>query len=314
MAEAVTKEWLEQTWEQVKNWGRWGDDDERGALNLITPERRAAAGTLIESGQAVSCAFDLWSEPGPDNPYPAQHHMLLAGDAADHNPLPGFEQTTDWLGIACHGFAVSHLDALCHVFVRGQMYNGFPATAVKSSVGGERNSVMAGASGISGRGILLDIPRLRNVDWIEPSEPIMPGELNDAEAAAGVEVGPGDICIIATGRARRRRMEGPQPMTAGIAGLHATAIPWIRERDVAVLGSDGVSDNFGLGAPIIDGWPSPLHQQCLAGMGVHLLDNLDLFELADVCAAHNRWEFFLTVAPLRLPGGTGSAVNPIAVF
>ncbi len=314
MADAVTHEWLDQTWEQVKNWGRWGEDDERGALNLITPERRSAAGALIDSGQTVSCAFDLSADSSPGNPNPVLHHMLMAGDSADHDPMPGFQQTSDWLGIACHGIAVSHLDALCHVFVRGQMYNGFPGSAVKTTVGGEHNSVMAGAGGICGRGVLLDIPRQRGVDWIDPTEPIMPAELDRAEADAGMEVGPGDICIIATGRARRRHAEGPQPMSDGIAGLHATAIPWIRERDVAVLGSDGVSDNFGPGVPMLDGWSLPLHQHCLAGMGVHLLDNLDLVELAGACADHNRWEFFLTVSPLRLPGGTGCAVNPIAVF
>jgi hypothetical protein len=153
MAETLTPQALERMFESVKNWGRWGRD-ERGALNYITPARRESAARLVRDGEAVSCALELPVLPGPDNPNPAQHHMVLGGDAPEGSGIPHLEVSLDYIGIACHGMATSHIDALCHVFVKGQMYNGFPAGDVKSN-GAERNSIMAARDGIVGRGILL---------------------------------------------------------------------------------------------------------------------------------------------------------------
>src|SRR5437868_655156 len=115
--EQLDAEWYATTFEQVKNWGRWGPDDERGTLNLLTRERTAAAMAQVRSGRAIGCAFDLEKHPGPDNPYPAHHYMIGAGDAGRHSRVPGFEQSTDYFGVACHGLNVTHLDALCHIFV-----------------------------------------------------------------------------------------------------------------------------------------------------------------------------------------------------
>jgi kynurenine formamidase len=310
-ADTLDPAWFASTYEQVKNWGRWGPDDQLGALNLITPERRAAATALVRDGRAISLAFDLETAPGPDNPWPAQHHMLNAGDARHYEDLPGFEQTTCYLGVACHGMAVSHIDALCHIFVDGLMWNGRPADEVLST-GAVRNGIGAVAAGICGRGVLLDVPRQHGVDWLDPSTRITPADLEECEAAAGVAVGPGDILVISTGRARRRHAEGAGIIMEGFPGLHPTCLPWLRERDVAALGSDGISDV--LGAPGITPWPMPIHQIGISAIGLHLLDNLDLTTLADTCAEVGRWAFLLTIAPLRIPKGTGCAVNPIAVF
>jgi hypothetical protein len=134
-ADTLDAAWFAATYEQVKNWGRWGPDDEMGALNLITPERRAAATALVTDGRALSLAFDLETVPGPDNPEPVHHHMLNAGDARHFEMLPGFEQTTCYLGVACHGMAVSHIDALCHIFVNGLMWNGRPAASTRRPMG-----------------------------------------------------------------------------------------------------------------------------------------------------------------------------------
>src|SRR5262249_37169435 len=141
---------------------------------------------------------------------------------------------------------------------------------------------------------------------------ITPADLEACEAAAGVTVGPGDVLVISTGRARRRHAEGAGIITQGFPGLHPTCLPWLRERDVAALGSDGISDV--LGAPGVTPWPMPIHQIGISAIGLHLLDNLDLTTLADTCAELGRWAFLLTIAPLRIPKGTGCAVNPIAVF
>jgi kynurenine formamidase len=304
---------MRDIFEKVKNWGRWGSEDQRGALNLITAEKRAAAAALVRSGETVSCARELPVAPSPENPTPALHFMARAGDACAIEGTGGLEACMDFVGVAFHGMAVSHIDALCHVLVEGRMYNGRPASAVKST-GAEAGSILAAAGGgIVGRGVLLDVPRLRGVPWLEGDDCVAPEELVAAEEGAGLRVGEGDILLVSTGRDARREARGPwNPNEGGLAGLHPECIPWLRERDVAVLGSDGVSDPLPGNAAA--GWPIPVHQCTLVAMGVHLLDNLALGALADACARHGRWEFLFTVAPLRIAGGTGSPVNPIAVF
>jgi kynurenine formamidase len=302
---------MQKTFEATKNWSRWGAEDEAGALNFITPARRKAAAALVRDGVAVSCARELPVEPSVENPHPAQHHMLAAGDVAE-SLVPGVGATMDYIGVAFHGMATSHIDALCHIAVEGKLYNGYSVHEVKSN-GARRGSIMVARDGISGRGVLLDLPRLRGASWLEPGDAILPDELERAEAAAGLRVGEGDLLLIATGRDARRAARGPwSPNVEGLAGLDARCVPWLHERRIAVLGSDGVSDR--LPASGIPGWPLPLHQCCLVAMGVHLLDNLALAELAAACAQRQRWEFLLTVAPLRVAGGTGSPVNPIALF
>jgi kynurenine formamidase len=313
MAEDVTREWLERVFEQVKNWGRWGPDDQLGALNFSTPERRAEAARLVRDGELVSLALDLAVEPAADNPVPAQHMMVAAGDARTSEHMAGLEMSLDFFGVACHGSAISHIDALCHVFVDGKMYNGRDASEVRST-GALRNAIgPAAEAGIAGRGVLLDIPRLRGVPWLELHDRISPGELLAAEREQEVSVREGDLLLVSTGRQARRAARGPWVVTeAGMAGLLPTCIPFLHERRIAVLGSDGFSDP--VGDPPIQGWPVPVHQCCLVAMGVHLLDNLDLRALSATCAKRRRWDFFLVVQPLRIARGTGSPVNPVAIF
>ena len=312
MAESFTVEYVARAFEDVKNWGKWGSDDERGALNYITEKKRAAAAALISDGAQVSCALDFPVEPSPDNPHPAQHMMLVAGDACCNPLAPNPQMSMDFIGISFHGMASSHIDALCHVFVDKQMYNGFLAQDVLST-GATRNSIMAARDGIAGRGVLLDIPRLRGVEWLELGGSISVDDLDAAEKQQGVRVDEGDILLIATGRDARREKHGRwQPVEEGLAGLDPSCISWLHERKIAVLGSDGISDMLpGLG---LNDWMTPIHQCCLVAMGVHLLDNLALADLGAACAERNRWEFFFSVSPLRIAGGTGSPVNPLATF
>lgn len=308
MSGRVAAERAAELFESTKQWGRWGDDDQRGALNLLTAERTAAAATLVRDGTVVSCGRPLPVAPALDNPTPAQHHMLRAGDVL---AARGLQVSADFVGVAFHGMAVSHIDALCHVFVEGRMWNGFPASDV-TSLGARRNSIEPAAAGIVGRGVLLDLPRRRGTRWLEPGDAVGPEELDAACAAQGVEVRPGDILLVSTGRDERRAELGPwDPNQEGLAGLHAECIAWLHERDVAVLGSDGVSDPL---PAEVHAWPMPLHMCLLVGMGVHLLDNLQLGRLATACAAAGRWEFFFTVSALPIGGGTGSPVNPVAIL
>lgn len=306
----ASAERVAEIYETTLQWGRWGDADQRGALNLLTPERVARAAALVRDGLVVPCGRPLPVAPAVDNPNPAQHHMIVAGDVGPLRGAGGLQTALDFVGVAFHGMAVSHVDALSHVFVDGRMWNGFPASDV-TSMGARRNSILA-AGAVAGRGVLLDLPRARGVAWLEPGEVMGPEELASTAAAQGVTVEPGDLLLVSTGRDARRREHGPwDTNTVGLAGLGAECVPWLAERDVAVLGSDGVSDVL----PVHEhAWPMPLHMCLLVGRGVHLLDNLDLSGLTAACAEAGRWEFLFVVAPLQIGGATGSPVNPIAIL
>jgi len=302
-----TTEDLDKMFDALKNWGRWGPDDQRGALNHLTDERRAAAAGLVRSGEAVSLAHDLGTEPSPDNPRPAEHHMLAAGDARDANGIPGYEAARDHIGLDVHGLYTTHVDALSHMFVRGEMYGGRPASDVRSD-GARANTVLSMADGVVGRGVLLDIPRVRGVDHLDAGQLVTVADLEGAEQSEGVRIGPGDVLLVAWGREARAATGNVD----GFAGLHAECLPWIHRREVAVLGSDGISDPMPFaGTPE---WPFPVHQIGITAIGLHLIDNVALARLAERCAAAGRWEFLFTMAPLRIPRGTGCPVNPVAVL
>lgn len=308
---APTRARMDEIFEQVKNWGRWGKDDQAGALNLITDEVRKQAAACIRHGRSVSCAYELAVHPAVDNPHPALHMMIAGGDDCLF-PEIGLETTSDFVGIAFHGMATSHLDALCHVHVDGKMYNGFPGTDVKST-GAKKNSVMCARDGIVSRGVLLDVPRALGRPWLDPGYAITPEELEQAERKQNVRVREGDILLVATGRDARREALGRwHPLEQGLAGLHHECLPWLHRRGIAVLGSDCVSDVVPLQPG--SGWGMPIHQVTLVAMGVHLLDNLFLGDLMKACAELSQYEFLFTVAALRIEGGTGSPVNPIALL
>ncbi len=285
----------------LSNWGRWGPEDERGALNLITPRVAAAAAATVRSGRTVSCARPIDTRASPDNPVPATHVML--GTHADG-------MGSDSLAIAPHGFATSHLDALCHVFHEGRLYNGYDAATVTAG-GAGRLGIHHLRSGIVTRGVLLDVAAARGADALEPGEPVYPEDLEAAEAAAAVSVRAGDALLVRTGRWRWRDEHGPWNAAQILAGLHASCLPWLRERDVAVLGSDGVSDVI---PSLVEGVPLPIHSVGIVAMGLHLMDNLDLERLTVACAQEQRSDFLLAVAPLVVERGTASPVNPLALF
>ncbi len=308
MAEDLTKADVDRMAEELRNWGRWGPEDERGALNLITDEARAAALQLIQDSTVVSCALPLPVLPAPDNFRPVEHHVLRGGDVASRE---GLSFSADYFAIAPHGMATTHLDALCHVFSNGKMYNGFDQSEVRSS-GAMKNSIMSGQDGIVGRGVLLDIPGLKGVDWLEPGTRIQSEDLDAAETRQGVSAGSGDILIIGTGRDARRAAEGAWDFRElGLAGLYADCLPWLRERDIAVLGCDGVSDVMPSG---VEGSIQPIHEVAIAHLGIHIIDNMALDRLATACRERQRYAFAFFVAPLRLERGTASPVNPLAVF
>ena len=299
---------LDAMYEALKNWGRWGPDDQRGALNHLTDARRMAAVGLVRTGESVSLSHDLATEPQPEHPHPVQHHMLASGDARDSNGIPGYEAARDHLALDVHGLLTTHVDALSHMFVRGEMYGGRPASDVRSD-GAVANTVLSMADGVIGRGVLLDVPRALGSPYLGHNEVVTVEDLEVAEYAQGVSVGPGDILLVAWGReARKAATRGFD----GFSGLHAECLPWLQERQVAVLGSDGISDPMPfVGTPE---WPFPVHQIGITAMGLHLIDNVALARLGERCAAVGRWEFLFTMGPLRIAKGTGCPVNPVAVL
>jgi kynurenine formamidase len=285
----------------LSNWGRWGDHDQLGTLHWITPEKRIAAARLVRSGRPVSCSRALPTEPAADNDRPVAHQML--GTAPDGWGGDSFQ-------VASHGYAVSHIDALCHIFHDGRLYNGYPIERVTAH-GTLELSIDALRDGIVSRGVLLDIPALRGTPWLEAGDAILPEDLEQAETAAGLRIEAGDVLFVRTGRWSLRAARGPWNPRERLAGLQASCLPWLSERRIAALGSDGVSDVV---PSQVDGFALPIHSVAIVAMGLHLLDNLDFDALAQACREEGRWEFQLVIAPLILERGTASPVNPIALF
>jgi kynurenine formamidase len=292
-------------YERLRSQAQWGVDDRRGALNHITPTRLAAAAGEVRIGRTVTLAAPL-AGSAPDNPEPAARHMKhLPGECSD---VAGLSFAADQLAMNVHGDVDSHIDALCHVSYGGVLYNGVLPDAVTSQ-GASELSIDDARDGIVGRGVLLDIPRLRGVRWLEPGDHVTAAELA-AAAAQQVHVGPGDLLFVRVGHRRRRDALGPWDVAESRAGLHPEAMEYLAERQVAALGGDGNSDT----APsAVDGVAFPVHVLAINAMGLHLLDYLQFDDLVPVCEAAGRWSLLCVIAPLRLPGATGSPVNPIAV-
>ena len=304
---------LDGIYDAVHNWGRWGPGDERGCLNHLTDEVRAGVGALVRDGASLSLAHDFPVAPSVETPFPALHHMLHSGDCLDAAGVPGYEATADYIGTQVHGLGLTHVDALSHMFVRGRTYNGFGPEEVKSN-GALRNTIMSMADGVVARGVLLDVPAALGLEWLPPTRSVRVEDLLAAEKRQGVELRRGDVVLISTGRdARRAAQQGVlNPFADGLAGLHAECLRLLHEREVAVLGGDGISDHMPF-LPIPN-WPFPIHQIGIVSMGLHLIDNLHLQPFAQACAKRERWAFLFSMSPLRVTRGTGCPANPIATF
>jgi kynurenine formamidase len=300
VSQAEFDRWMKE----LSNWGRWGKDDELGALNLITPAKRKAAAQLVREGMTVSLSHDAETMTAADNPRPFVHEMIAHGQTAD------VTSHSDSFSVAHHGLAHTHMDALCHYFYKDQMYNGIPRSAVTAK-GAGRLSIYRAKGGLFSRGILVDIPRLKGVPYLEPGTPIYPEDFDAWEKYAGIKVEAGDIVLVRTGRWARRADKGPWPAADHLAGMHASSARWLKSRDIAVLGSDSAGEVRPTG---VEGMRGPVHTLILVAMGVPILDNCDLEDVSRAAAERKRWEFLLTTAPLAVPGATGSALNPIAVF
>jgi kynurenine formamidase len=298
----MTAQEFRELFDAVSNWGRWDDRGERGALNHLTPARTAAAARLVRSGTTITLSQPLRTEARLDVPEPADHHMtMLPGD-------DGFAK--DYIGVDYHNDGHSHIDAFCHVAFNGLLFDGTPDSSITAN-GAHADAIDVLKDGLVGRGVLLDVPRTRGVPWIEPGEHVFREDLEAAERTQEVLVEAGDILLVRTGHSRRLAELGPWDTPRAKAGLHPRAVSFLADRCVAALGSDGNSDT----APsTTEGVGFPIRVLALNAMGVHLLDYLQFEDVARHCEAAQRWEFLFVAAPLRIVGGTGSPINPTAIF
>jgi kynurenine formamidase len=291
---SVTKEQFERWMTELSNWGRWGKDDQRGALNLITAEKRKQAAMLAKTGASVSLSREIprqtppsAAEPRPVNRGGGFAHVFLSQAAPGGDGDFLFERQE----IEYHGTALSHFDALCHVSYRGKNYNGFIYKDIVTKDGCSKLAVTNARDGIVTRGILLDIPETR----------VRLEDIQAWEKRTGLRVSSGDALLLRT----KRPGSGAKPG----GGYEPSLIPFLKERDIALLGAD-VPQEGGQ----IPGVSLPIHFFTLVALGVNLLDNLALDDLAETANKLKRWEFMLVVEPLRVENGAGAAVNPVAVF
>jgi kynurenine formamidase len=288
-----------------RNWGRWGDDDQKGAINLVTAVKTVRAASLVQTGRTISLSREYPKVAGPGNSRPAQHLALTWR----HPPTGG--AAGDYYGIAFHQWSCTHIDALCHIWDEEGMWGGRKAEDVFTRDGSSWGDIDQWKNGIVTRGVLLDIPRFRGVDCVEIGEPVHAAELEAVLEHQGVELEPGDALVVYCGRdaftESHPEWNGEQLVRPG---LHASCLRFIRDRDVAAIVWDLMdehpcAENYGL--------PFGVHA-ALMSYGVALVDNSYLEELTQTCALLGRYEFMLVLAPLRVSGGTGSPINPIAVF
>ena len=301
--------------QSLSNWGRWGDDDQLGTLNFLSPEKVKQAASLVQDGVTVSCARTVTFQSEPDIPVPPIHYMVESGEgwaSGDKVTNRTAQGSSDFFGMVFHGFSITHVDSLAHFFWEGKMYNGRPAHLISTGMGATVESIELAKDGIVSRGVLVDVPRIRGVDWLERGEGVMPDDILAAEEQCGFKIEEGDVLLVRTGQLHRRNVEGPvNPREVGSTACQAACLPLFHERGIAMLGSDTGNDVMPTGYPNLS---NPIHQVGIAGMGLWILDNANLEELAAACSERNRWEFMLSIGPLRLSNTTGSPVNPLAIF
>ncbi len=294
-----------RNFKERRNWGRWGDDDAVGAVNLITPEKRLAALASVQSGRTVSLSRSYPKDPSALNPTPAQHFMRTFDRGDD-----GDGAVVDYYGFIYHGHTFTHVDALCHIWDSDGIWQGRdPEEAIDSATGATFADVTAWNQGIFTKAVLLDVPKFRGAPYVTFDEPVMGDELQDIADAQGVTVEPGDALLVYSGR-EAYQADNPTDFfgQAPSPGLHASCSTFIRDKDVSMLGWDMMDQR-----PSEYGLAWPVHG-VIYSFGVVLLDNALLQPLAEACAEEARYEMLLCVLPLNIQGGTGSPVNPIAVF
>jgi len=314
MSQPPTESDVIKMMDSLSNWGRWGADDQLGTLNLITPAKRVQAARLVQDGVPVTCARPIATDITADTTFQPVRFMVDSGEGRDTcSPERVLERrgAAEFIGMVFHGYTITHVDTPAHYFWKGRIYNGRSCNLITSREGAQVEAVELLHDGVVSRGVLLDVAAQKG-RWLESGEGVMPEDLEAAEKAQRLHVEPGDILLIRTGYYARRLKQGARnPSKDGSPAAHVACAPWFRERGVAMLGTDTHNDVSPLPYPRLG---NALHVVSLVAMGLWLIDNGNLEDLAAACQSRGRWEFLLTIAPLRLQATTGSPVNPIALF
>jgi kynurenine formamidase len=305
----ATEQDYQRALKELTNWGRWGTDDELGAANLITPAKRKQAISLAKEGIAISMAHDVMQAQAPDAPNILERTL---GNVASTGTADRYQYTGTY-----HGVSHSHLDALdCHMMIDGKGYNGRTMEEITKAGGCPKGNINAVKDGVVTRAILFDATKLPGKatpqGWLEPGTAIHREDLEALEKMEHVKVSPGDVILLYTGRWKRRAALGPWPNTTGFAGYHADVAYFMKERGVSFIGCDGPNDVSPTGLPPT--LTNPLHRLALVELGVSIFDNLDFERVAEHARQVNRYEFLFSAAPLRIELGTGSPLNPLAIF
>jgi kynurenine formamidase len=296
---------------RVSNWGRWGADDERGTLNFITPEvvRRAAAcvrrGDVFSLGLAFGADGPQIGQGGRVNPI----HLMSAVDGRLGPTLDGPRYADDFITMPLQ--CATQWDSLAHVWYDGELYNGASASTIGAG-GATRNGIDKLGAGVISRGVLLDLARARGVERLAAGEVIGPRDLEATERIAGVEAGRGDVLLVRTGHLAVFKVGGDREgYMRRMPGLGIDCVPWLHAREVAAVATDtSAVEVIPFEDPTL---PLPLHALCIRDMGLTLGEMFDLDALAADCARDGVWEFLFTAPPLKVSGGIGSPLNPLAV-
>ncbi|GAB3618302.1 cyclase family protein [Okibacterium endophyticum] len=305
----VSKARFDEIVEAVRVWGRPGVADEPALFTRITPERTVAALAGVTSGRVISLGRPWPVQPAVDNHRPALHYMSDIGSIlADGDTEPTCYK--DFIGVDYHGKTMSHIDAFSHIAYDDQIFGGVSATGSLTAEGMASGDVTDFGALVT-RGVLVDMAAAGGASWTEPGTAWSLSDIRRVLDAQGVELQNGDAVLFRSGHDRRRRELGPWDPDAAGAGVHVEAVPWLFASGVAMLGADGETDVRPSPVELVT---LPIHVLALTMAGVPLLDNLDLDELGRVCRETGRYTFALAVTPLNIPGGTGSPVNPVAIF
>jgi kynurenine formamidase len=295
---APTQDRVESYFKELNNWGRWGDADQRGTVNLVTAAKREAALKLARTGRTVSLARDIGPQPA------LMYHATFPSNRERADVV------LDRFDLVYHGFTITHIDALCHVAWDGQLYNGRPFMQSLTAAGATWCPIDPLFDGITSRGVLLDVAAARKEGYVTVGHPVTPAELDAAGARAGVRIEPGDVVVVRSGdEAFRRAHADWVPRVSPHPGLHVSCLEWFREKDIAAISWDMMDERpigyvgFGMGAHL-----------AIPFLGLALVDNTNPERLAQACREEGRYDFLFTATPLRLVGSTGAPAHPLAIF
>jgi kynurenine formamidase len=293
-----SQSYVDGYFKQLNNWGRWGDNDQTGTVNLITAAKRASALSLVKTGRTVSLARDVV-------PSPVYMYNVTFPSPRERNDV-----VLDRFDMIYHGFWITHIDALCHVAWDGELYNGRPFKDSLTAAGATWCPIDPLFDGITSRGVLLDVAAGRKEGYVTVGNPVTPQELDAVAAREGVRIEPGDVVVVRSGdeRFRKENLDWV-PRVSPHPGLHLSCLEWFREKDIAAISWDMMDER-----PIgYAGYGMGVHM-AIPVLGLALVDNTNPERLAQACKEEGRYEFLFTATPMRLMGSTGAPAHPLAIF